>query len=160
MKKLFFPFMLLACVLITACGDDDDLKYINPDRLSGVWYLTNIRGWEYDDDAHHNKSHFNETYNYNGQGIPVDNILDAQKVDITVTTYDEQLGIYFLNIYSYYWSTYNREWAVNQRGSIKLQGNQLIDGTMKATITKLTDTTLTTYQKDDEGETYITYTRL
>lgn len=34
------------------------------------------------------------------------------------------------------------------------------DGTMKVTISKLTETTMTTYQKDEDGETYITYTRL
>lgn len=31
---------------------------------------------------------------------------------------------------------------------------------MKATIKKLTDTNMTTYQKDQDGETYITYTKL
>ncbi|MFA4054073.1 MAG: hypothetical protein K1V73_07220, partial [Duncaniella muris] len=63
-------------------------------------------------------------------------------------------------IISYYWSASSREWKFNQSGEVRLKGNQFIDGTMKATIKKLTDTNMTTYQKDQDGETYITYTKL
>ena len=65
-----------------------------------------------------------------------------------------------MNITYYYWSVYNKEWKFNQSGEVKLKDNELIDGTLKVTITKLSDTNMTTYQKDEDGETYITYTKL
>ena len=48
----------------------------------------------------------------------------------------------------------------DETGTVTLQGNQLIYGTMRVTITKLSSTEMTTYQKDEDGETYVTYTRL
>lgn len=145
---------------MTACSKDDAPKHVNPERIVGEWYITNVSGWEYRDDAHNSKSEFNETFNFNGQGIPVDNIADAQKVRFTEASVDTQLGIYYLEITGYYWDLSYRDWVVNQQGTVKLQGNQLVDGTMKVSITKLTDTTMTTYRKDRDGETFITYTRL
>ncbi len=161
MNKFLFPILLIACLFVTACSDDDEPKHVDPERLSGEWYITNIRGWEYDDDAHKHKSEFNETFNFNGQGIPVgDNIIDAQKGNFSVNRFDSESGSYYIEITSYYWSMSHQEWMFNQSGEVKLKDNQLIDGTMKVSITKLTDTTMTTYQKNEDGETFITYTRL
>lgn len=151
--------MLVMCVAFAGCSDDDEPKNIDPQSLSGTWYITNIRGWEYDKEAKNGKSEFNETFNYNGQGLPVsDNKEDAEKIVIA------EAGSPYLNVTPHYWgyNEYSRdwEWMSNDTGSVKLQGNKLIDGTMEVTITKLADTTMTTYQKDEDGETYITYVRL
>ena len=73
-------------------------------------------------------------------------------IDIKILKYEE--------ITSFYWDVYDKEWKFNETGEVELKDNQLIDGTMKVTITKLSDTNMTTYQKDEDGETYITYTKL
>ena len=151
MKKLI-DYLLVVVMLfaLQSCSNDDEPKHVDPEHLLGEWYLTNIRGWEYVDDAH-NKSEFNETFNFNGKGIPVgDNAIDAHKIYISIA------GPGYMNITDYYWSVYNKEWKFNQSGEVKLKDNELIDGTLKVTITKLSDTKMTTYQKDDDGETYIT----
>ncbi len=148
-------------MFVTVCSHDDEPKHVDPERLSGEWYITNIRGWEYVDDDHKHKSEFNETFNFNGLGTPVgDNIIDAQKGNFSISRFDSENGIYYIEITSYYWSMSHQEWMFNQSGEVKLKDNQLIDGTMKVSITKLTDTTMTTYQKNEDGETFITYTRL
>lgn len=162
MKKII-DYLLVVVMLfaLQGCSNDDEPKHVDPARLSGEWYITNIRGWEYVDDAHNNKSEFNEIFNFNGQGIPVgDNAIDAQKVNFTVGRFDSENGSYHIDIDTYYWSAYGKEWKFDQSGEVMLKDNQFIDGTMKATITKLTDTDMTTYQKDQDGETYITYTKL
>lgn len=89
-----------------------------------------------------------------------DNAIDAQKAIIRVVSFNQESGFYNIQILSYYWSLSSQEWQFHQSGEVKLKGNELIDGTMKASITKLTDTDMTTYQKDQDGETYITYTKL
>lgn len=153
--------MLVMLLALPSCSDDDEPKDINPETIYGEWYLTNIRGWEYDVDASNGKYEFNETFNYNGKGTPVgDNLEDAQKIIVSVAGLDTESGIHYLSVADYYWDLFNREWVYDEKVDVRLQGNQLIDGTMKVTITKLTDTTMTTYQKDEDGETYITYTRL
>lgn len=161
MKKIT-DYLLIVVMLfaLQSCSNEDEPKHIDPELISGVWYMTNIRGWEYDD-AHKNKSEFNETYNFNGQGVPVgSNAIDAQKVKITLAGFNSEAGHYYLSVDSYYWSPSGQRWVFDESGEIRLKGNQLIDGTMKATIIKLTDSSMTTYQKDEDGETYITYTRL
>ena len=162
MKKIT-DYMLVVVMLfaLQGCSNDDEPKHIDPTHLSGEWYITNIRGWEYVDDAHTKKSEFNETFDFNGQGIPVsDNAIEAQKAYFEVGSFNQESGSYNINIISYYWSASVKEWKFNQSGEVRLKDNELIDGTMKATITKLTDTNMTTYQIDEDGETYITYTRL
>ena len=162
MKKIT-DYLLVVVMLfaLQAYSDDDEPKHVDPARISGNWYITNIRGWEYVGDAQDEKYEFDETFDFNGQGIPVgDNIIDAQKVDIEVGSFDSGTESYNIEIISYYWSASSREWKFNQSGEVRLKGNQFIDGTMKATIKKLTDTNMTTYQKDQDGETYITYTKL
>lgn len=162
MKKIT-DYLLVVVMLfaLQGCSDDDEPKHVDPARISGDWYITNIRGWEYTDDAHNKKSEFNETFNFNGQGIPVgDNAIDAHKVNIECGSFDSDNDFYNIGISSYYWSISIQDWKFNQYGEVRLKGNKLIDGTMEATITKLTDTDMTTYQKDQDGETYITYTKL
>lgn len=155
---------LLVVVMLFAlqsCSNGDEPKHVDADHISGEWYITNIRGWEYVDDAHTKKSEFNKIFDFNGQGIPVStNAIDARKVNISVSQFDSESGSYYIDIKSYYWSISGQEWKFNQFGEVKLKDNQFIDGTMKATITKLTDTNMTTYQKNQDGETYITFTKL
>ena len=156
MKKIV-DYLLVVVMLfaLQSCSNDDEPKHVDPEHLSGEWYLTNIRGWEYDDDAHNKKSEFNETFIFDGKGIPVsDNAIDAHKINISIA------GADYMNITDYYWDVYDKEWKFNEAGEVKLKDNQLIDGTMKVTITRLSDTSMTTYQKDEDGETYITYTKL
>ncbi|MDE7397705.1 MAG: hypothetical protein K2M98_08270 [Muribaculum sp.] len=162
MKKIA-DYLLVVVMLfaLQSCSNDDEPKHVDPYRISGEWYITNIRGWQYDDDAHKHKSEFNKTYNFNGQGIPVgDNMIDALKVKFSVNRFDSENDFYYIGVSTYYWSLYGTEWKFNESGEVRLQGNQLINGTLKASITKLTDTTMTTYQKDDDGEPHITYTKL
>ncbi|MDE6578882.1 MAG: hypothetical protein K2J82_10625 [Muribaculaceae bacterium] len=161
MKKIidYLLVVVIFCAL-QSCSKDEP-KHIDPERLSGEWFLTNIRGWEYDNDAHDKKYEFNETFNFNGQGIPVgSNTIDAQKVRFSVDSFDSESGSAQLTITSFYWSLYDQEWKFDDSGTITLKGDQLIDGTMKATIIKLTEANMTIYQKDEDGETYITYTKL
>lgn len=151
--------MLVMSLAFPGCSDNDEPNNIDLQSLYGTWYMTNIRGWENDEDAKDGKSEFNETFNYNGQGLPVgDNKEDAEKIVIA------EAGSPYLDVTPHYWgfNEYSRdwEWMPDETGSVKLQGNKLIDGTLEVTITKLTGTTLTTYQKDEDGETYITYVRL
>ena len=155
--KIRIDYLLLVVMLfaLQSCSNDDEPKHVDPEYLSGEWYLTNIRGWEYDDDAHNKKSEFNETFIFDGKGIPVsDNAIDAHKINISIA------GADYMNITDYYWDVYDKEWKYNETGEVKLKDNQLIDGTMKVTITRLSDTNMTTYQKDEDGETYIIYTKL
>lgn len=154
----------LVAILLAACSDNEP-SHIDPQIISGTWYMTNIRGWEYDEDAKGGKSEFNETFNFNGQGIPVgDNNDDAQKITFSFTSNNTENGSSILDVTSYYWGFNENirdwEWKSGETGSVTLQGNKLIDGTMEVTITKLTDRIMTTYQKDEDGETYVTYTRL
>lgn len=161
MNKLIIPLLFIACILMTACSKDDEPKYIDAADIEGEWYLTNIKGWEYDKDSPNGKYEFNETFNYNWQGTPIgDNYDDAQKIQVSEDSCDLDAGIHYLTVKNYYWNYYNQEWTLNETGYIKFIGNQLINGTMKVSIIKITDSTMTTYQKDDDGETYITYTRL
>lgn len=161
MKKITdYLLVIVMLFALQSCSNNDEPKHVDPVRLSGEWYLTNIRGWQYDD-AHKHKSEFNKTFNFNGQGVPVgNNRIDASKVKFSVNSFDSERDLYYIDITTYYWNLYGEEWTFNESGEVKLKGNQLINGTMKASITKLTDTTLTTYQKNDDGETYITYTKL
>ena len=156
MKKVADYLLVIVMLLVLqACSNDDEPKYIDPVRITGEWYITNVRGWEYVDDAHNKKSKFNETYNFIVKCIPVSyNAIDALKINISIA------GAGNMNITSYYWDVYDKEWKFNESGEVKLKDNQLIDGTMKVTIIKLSDINMTTYQKDEDGETYITYTRL
>lgn len=154
-------FMLVMLVSLQGCSDNDEPKDINSDSISGEWYITGIKGWEYDNDAPNGKYEFEETFNFNSQGIPVgSNTIDAQKVIFTENSYDSETGVYYYSVTSYYWSISSRNWVRGETGNVKLQGNQLIDGTMRATITKMAETSMTIYQKDSDGEYYITYTRL
>lgn len=162
MKKIT-DYLLVVVMLfaLPSCSDDDEPKHVDPERITGEWYLTNIRGWEYNDDAHKHKTEFNKTYNFDGRGIPVgSNMIDAQKVKLSVASFDSEASFYHLTITSFYWNLSGQDWKFNKSGYVKLQGNQIINGTMKVSITKLTDTTMITYQKDEDGETYITYTKL
>lgn len=121
--------------------------------------MTNINGWEYDEANH--KSVFNYTFNFNAQGVPVgDNEMEPGKIIIASAGSDYDSDTSHLHIGSYYWSYVSQEWKLNDSGTITLKGNEMINGTMKVKVTKLTDTTMTTYQKDEYGETYITYIRL
>ncbi|MDE7426791.1 MAG: hypothetical protein K2M79_03220 [Muribaculaceae bacterium] len=161
MNKLFIPFLFIVSLLVTSCSNDDEPKSVNADGIAGEWYLTNIRGWEYDEDAPKGKYEFNETFNYNSQGIPVgNNIYDAHKVLFTLSEEDIDKGIVYLRLTSYEWNHYADRWQPEDSGVVKFDGKQFIDGTMKVTVTKLTEDTMVTYQKDSDGETYITYTRL
>lgn len=161
MKRITDYLLMLVMLLALPSCSDDEPAYINPETIYGEWYVTNIKGWEYDEDASNGKYEFNETFNFNGAGTPVgDNIENAQKIIISYSGINLDSDVQYLSITNYYWSLSNREWIHVERGEVKLQGNQLIDGTMKVTISKLTETTMTTYQKDEDGETYITYTRL
>lgn len=153
--------MLVMLLALPSCSDEDEPEYINPEIIYGEWYITNIKGWEYDEDVPNCMYKFNETFNFNGAGIPVgDNIENAQKIIISYAGVDSESGIRYLSVTNYYWSLSNKKWIDDEEGVVKFQGDQLIDGTMKVTISKLTDTTMTTYQKTEDGETYITYTRL
>lgn len=170
MKKFTELLLLLVVFLaLPSCSDDDEPNHIDPQSISGTWYVTNVRGWEYDDDAQNGKSEFNETFNFNGQGLPVgNNKEDAQKITISYTGKNSDNGNfyrYYIDVTNYYWGFNENirdwEWKSDETETITLQDNKLIDGTMEATITSLTDKTMTTYQKDADGEeTYITYTRL
>lgn len=162
MKRITdYLLMLVMLLALPSCSDEDEPEYINPETIYGEWYMTNIKGWEYDEDVSNGKYEFNETFNFNGAGTPVgDNIENAQKIIISNAGVDSESGIRYLSVTNYYWSLSNRKWIDDEEGVVKFQGDQLIDGTMKVTISKLTDTTMTTYQKDEDGETYITYTRL
>lgn len=57
MKKIT-DYLLVVVMLfaLQACSDDDEPKHVDPARISGNWYITNIRGWEYvgdgDNDGH------------------------------------------------------------------------------------------------------------
>ena len=159
MKKQVTIFMFIACLVMTACSNDDEPQNIEASDVCGLWYLTNIRGWEYDENSKDGKSHFNETFDFNGKGDPVgNNKEDAQKLLIKESSSST------LYVTNYYWgfNEYARdwEWFADETGTVILQGNQLIDGTMRVTITKLSSTEMTTYQKDEDGETYVTYTKL
>lgn len=154
---------------LPSCSDDDEPNHIDPQSISGEWYVTNVRGWEYDEDAKGGKSEFNETFNFNGQGLPVGaNKEDAQKINISYNGAHLENGSYYrykIKVTNYFWgfneNTRYWEWRSDETSTIILQDNKLIDGTMEATITKLTDKTMVTYQKDEDGEeTYVTYTRL
>lgn len=158
--KNFISLLLLPLFtfLVTGCSDDEP-QNIEASDICGTWYLTNIRGWEYDEDSKDGKSHFNETFNFNGKGVPVgDNKEDAQKILFT------EVKNTTLSVTNFYWgfneNVRDWEWFANETVDITLQGNQLIDGTMRVTITKLSSTEMTTYQKDEDGETYVTYTKL
>lgn len=159
MKNLI-SLLLLPLLAFVAMGcSDDEPQDIEASDISGTWYLTNIRGWEYDEDSKDGKSNFNESFNFNSVGIPVGvNKEEAQKIsfsDVSNTT---------LSVTNFYWgfneSIRDWEWFADETGTVTLQGNQLIYGTMRVTITKLSSTEMTTYQKDEDGETYVTYTRL
>lgn len=159
--------MMVVLFALPSCSDDDEPNHIDPQSICGTWYINNVRGWEYDDDAKGGKAEFNETFNFNSQGLPVGkNKEEAQKVIISYNGGDTENGSfyrYYIDVTNYYWGfTYSRdrEWMEDETASIILQDNKLIDGTMEVTITRLTDKTMTTYQKDGDGETYITYTRL
>lgn len=161
MKKIT-DFLLVVVMLfaLQSCSNDDEPNQIDPAHILGEWYMTNIRGWEYDS-KNQNKSEFNETFNFNGQGIPVGgNIIDAQKIRISQDSFDSETDTYFLTITSFYWDIYTQDWVFNESGTVKLKGNQLIDGTLKVSITELTDDSMNTYQKDEDGETYVTYNKL
>lgn len=162
MKKIIDYLLVVVMIFaLQGCSKDDEPKHVDPERLAGEWYLTNIRGWEYKNDAHDKKSEFYETFNFNGQGVPVgSNMIDAQKVRLSVNWFDSESGCSKLTVTSFNWSLSDQDWRFNGSGNVTLKGDQLIDGTMKATITKLTETNMTTYQKDEDGETYITYTKL
>lgn len=159
--KRIADYLLVAVMVfaLQSCSNDDELTHVDPELITGEWYLTNIKGWEYDD-AHKQKYEFNETFNFNRQGIPVgDNMIDAQKAKFTVISSGSE-DFYNIGITTYYWSLSSAEWKFNDYGEIILQGNRFINGTMEASITKLSDTTMTTYQKDEDGETFITFTKL
>lgn len=162
MKKITDYLLLLGLLFVLqSCSKDDEPKNITAEMLSGEWYVTNIRGWEYDSDASNGKSEFNETFNYNNQGKPVgDNAAYSQKLLFTEKEYNQDTGIYVITVTNYVWAPYSKEWVYYDFGTVQLKGNQLVDGTLKVSITKITDTTMTTYQKDEDGETYVTYIRL
>ena len=85
--KKIIDYLLVVVMLfaLQSCSNDDEPKHVDPENLTGEWYLTNIRGWEYVDDAHNKKSEFNETFNFNGKGIPVsDNAINAQKIYMSI----------------------------------------------------------------------------
>lgn len=159
MKTFRISVYLLLFVMIAAlpgCSDDDGLKNIKPDDLCGTWYLTNIRGWEYDDDG--GKLNFNESFDFDSQGRPVGDKDEAVKIDIS------QIHDRYLGIIDYYYgfneSIRDWEWMAHETGRVTLEGKELVNGTMRTTITKLTDREMTTYQKDEDGETYITYSKI
>ena len=161
MKKVT-DYLLVVVMLfaLQGCSKDDEPKHFDPERISGEWYITNVRGWEYVDDEHTKKSEFNETFDFNGKGVPVgENAINAQKGYFRVGWFDSESGSYYIEITSYYWIVSDKYWRIKQSGEVRLKDNQLIDGTMKVTITKLTDTNMTTYQKNQYGETYITYSK-
>lgn len=159
MKNLVLLLLLpLLAFVATGCCDDEPQK-IEASDICGTWYLTNIRGWEYDEHSKDGKSNFNESFNFDSAGNPVGaNKEEAQKLRI------DEVSNSTLGVTNFYWgfNEYVRdwEWFADETGTVTLQGNQLIDGTMRVTITKLSSTEMITYQKDEDGETYVTYTRL
>lgn len=156
-----YLFIALLLFALPACSKDDEPKHIDSEAISGFWYLTNIRGWERDSDSPKGKYEFNETFNYNGQGVPVGNdIDDAGRIFIRVKSVDIEANTSYLDVTSYYWNPYSDEWREREKGAIKLIGNELVDGTMRTTIIKINSTIMQTHQKDGNGETFITYTRL
>lgn len=62
--KNFISLLLLPLFtfLVTGCSDDEP-QNIEASDICGTWYLTNIRGWEYDEDSKDGKSHFNVSIN-------------------------------------------------------------------------------------------------
>lgn len=159
MKKVStFLFGFVAAMCLTACSDDEP-QNIGVSDICGTWYITNIRGWEYDENSKDGKSHFSESFNFNSEGTPIgSNREEAQKVLFTEGSNTS------LSLTNFYWG-FNEsiriwEWFAGETGTVILQENQLINGTMRVAITKLSSTEMTTFQKNEDGETYITYTKL
>ena len=160
MRKITdYLLMLVMVFALTSCSDDPD--YINPESIEGEWYMTRISGWEYDNESPTGKYEFKEKFEFNSQGTPVGNNREyAQKIRITYDSGDLFEGVHYYSVESYYWSLSYRRWLLDEKSYVRLEGNQLIDGTMRVTITEVTGTTMSTLQSDEDGETYVTYTRL
>lgn len=166
MKKiagiLFMAVMLFA---LQGCKDNDEPtptdKYVDPEAVAGLWFATNIRGWEYDEDAPKGKREFSMSFRYNDNEDPVGaNAEDAVVIYLVKSEHKEGPSEYFYVYSSYSWNWYYRQWEPEEGGFlVKLKGDKLDIAGDVSTITEINETTMTLYQKDSDGEYWVTFTR-
>lgn len=188
MKKIVY-YLLMAAMLFALQGcsneiEEEEFLPITVDResLYGTWYLTNINGWSYVDDSHKRKSEFIKSFNYKKEFfVPLPMFaLGEHRLSPQGEPYvypigenaNDALKVWFCEYYGSYYSkpvdtvqvnyfNWKHGWDLFYKKNMKLSGNQLIyNDSIIISIVQFTDTTMTTYQKDENGAILMKYKRI